>query len=508
MKNLAITMKRASVLFIFLISTMGATYSHAIDIPWTTVLSAAASYVSGKKHDKLIKEQIETVLQAIAEVNQKIDALAKQTCDIYAHDTFQDYEDFNVKLRSYVAHINKELFLDELISLKDYVTTIRKHFEDHSLLVSCAIDQYDTYQIYMLLMNLDLNLQAEYIRMLYYIAYLSDPSNPNGLLKDVSTLDPAVADEMFNLIEQETKLVVKERIGEQDLIQHLKVLDGLNGNMSWRQKSDSLFTGMTHSSVVTQWMPVYYSYWDYSVSPPQFSSSVYYGQMPAEVKNIYSYKRNGSRFEIVNYCWYSAYQVILDGFNRPIIANPISGSCGDFSPREIDTNEGVFDFMYLERDYYKASRERIYGRHKYEGYISYLEEVYSPTVPIIEEWYAFVDNEVAYPALSIDDHLNQYNDYKSIDTDMDGLTDVAELKTYKTNPNLADSDGDGIDDLFEVNSPVLDPNFGGDATGDYDNDGFTNIEEYLAGSDLSNPTSNPDSLLAAKLVPIISLLLN
>ena len=41
-------------------------------------------------------------------------------------------------------------------------------------------------------------------------------------------------------------------------------------------------------------------------------------------------------------------------------------------------------------------------------------------------------------------------DYKSIDTDNDGLMDYDEVKTFQTNPLKADTDGDGVIDGEEV----------------------------------------------------------
>lgn len=38
----------------------------------------------------------------------------------------------------------------------------------------------------------------------------------------------------------------------------------------------------------------------------------------------------------------------------------------------------------------------------------------------------------------------------SVDTDVDGLRDKAEIEIYKTNPLKADTDGDGLGDGYEV----------------------------------------------------------
>ena len=100
------------------------------------------------------------------------------------------------------------------------------------------------------------------------------------------------------------------------------------------------------------------------------------------------------------------------------------------------------------------------------------------------------------------------------DTDGDGLPDGAEIKEVGSDPLVADTDGDGLDDGEEVErtgtSPVLadsdgdgmgdgyeDRWFGGQgqmAAGDFDADGATNREEYLAGSHPGDADTDGDGL--------------
>lgn len=66
------------------------------------------------------------------------------------------------------------------------------------------------------------------------------------------------------------------------------------------------------------------------------------------------------------------------------------------------------------------------------------------------------------------------------DTDQDGLNDREELEQYQTNPLSADTDKDGLPDLWEVQqktNPKL-----SDANIDADNDGLTHAEEFAAGT--------------------------
>jgi len=75
------------------------------------------------------------------------------------------------------------------------------------------------------------------------------------------------------------------------------------------------------------------------------------------------------------------------------------------------------------------------------------------------------------------------------DTDDDGLSDYAEVETYGTNPRSGDTDGDGMPDAWEtVNSlnPVVD-----DSLVDADGDGYSNYQEYVAGTDPQDDGSYP-----------------
>jgi hypothetical protein len=56
--------------------------------------------------------------------------------------------------------------------------------------------------------------------------------------------------------------------------------------------------------------------------------------------------------------------------------------------------------------------------------------------------------------------------------------------------DFRDSDGDGMHDSWEI-ARGLNPN-ANDAAGDIDGDGYSNISEYLAGSDAASPQSVPD----------------
>lgn len=74
-----------------------------------------------------------------------------------------------------------------------------------------------------------------------------------------------------------------------------------------------------------------------------------------------------------------------------------------------------------------------------------------------------------------------------------GIAQPSEVKI-----NL-DSDGDGLSDEYETQYG-LDPKNAADADEDKDGDGFTNMEEFLAKTDPSDPNSHPDYLDSLKLI--------
>jgi Zn-dependent metalloprotease len=83
-------------------------------------------------------------------------------------------------------------------------------------------------------------------------------------------------------------------------------------------------------------------------------------------------------------------------------------------------------------------------------------------------------------------------DPTNADTDADGLGDAEEIGVHGTDPLNPDSDGDGMRDGWEVGFG-LDP-LADDAGLDGDADGLTNLEEFAAGTDPFDPDSDADGL--------------
>jgi len=78
------------------------------------------------------------------------------------------------------------------------------------------------------------------------------------------------------------------------------------------------------------------------------------------------------------------------------------------------------------------------------------------------------------------------------DPDLDDLDNLQEYNN-NTNPNYSDTDGDSLPDAWEVTYGLDPVDSGGvnGSDGDFDNDGWTNYEEYVAGTDPADETSFP-----------------
>lgn len=77
------------------------------------------------------------------------------------------------------------------------------------------------------------------------------------------------------------------------------------------------------------------------------------------------------------------------------------------------------------------------------------------------------------------------------DTDADGVSDLDEVRKWKTKPLVKDTDGDGYEDGTEV-AAGYDPNGPGQL--DSDSDGLTDPEEKRLGTDPQDYDSDDDGL--------------
>lgn len=106
--------------------------------------------------------------------------------------------------------------------------------------------------------------------------------------------------------------------------------------------------------------------------------------------------------------------------------------------------------------------------------------------------------------------VTQFTSGKCVDSDGDGLTDLAETRRYKTNPANADTDRDGLSDGAEIRRYRTDP-LKSDTDGDLlddgeeiyrrssplhpdsDGDGYTDGIEVARGTDPRNQCSHPST---------------
>ena len=114
-----------------------------------------------------------------------------------------------------------------------------------------------------------------------------------------------------------------------------------------------------------------------------------------------------------------------------------------------------------------------------------------------DEWqYMKDENENDFP-----DFIEDFNNWYLLkDTDNDKLPDCIE-ESVNSNPNVMDTDGDNLDDYYEVMVTFTDPadvdtddNLIDDCNEDFDNDGLTNLQEYLLNTSPWHSDSDKDTL--------------
>lgn len=90
---------------------------------------------------------------------------------------------------------------------------------------------------------------------------------------------------------------------------------------------------------------------------------------------------------------------------------------------------------------------------------------------------------------------DSFNINMVIDDDNDGITNWIEIEFLNTSPDSSDTDNDGLPDKYEIVSLQSDPTASGtDANDDADNDGLSNLEEYLNGTEPLENDSDSDGI--------------
>jgi len=155
----------------------------------------------------------------------------------------------------------------------------------------------------------------------------------------------------------------------------------------------------------------------------------------------------------------------------------------------VRTNMLIAGFDPVALDYW-ASKHVLYaaGGNSYHDpdQSTELQSFLTQAMQRINTTYGGVDGE---PATMTESAMTVLQ-YSLNDSDRDGLSNVYE-DTHGMNKLSADSDGDGMPDAYEVRYG-LNPTVN-DAASDLDSDGFTNYEEYVAGSPPNNPSWTPET---------------
>ncbi len=94
-------------------------------------------------------------------------------------------------------------------------------------------------------------------------------------------------------------------------------------------------------------------------------------------------------------------------------------------------------------------------------------------------------------ALTVLDEYLLGTDFRNEDTDGDGITDDGDQFPLNANYHF-DDDADGLPNAFEDLHPFLSSYNAWDASEDFDNDGLTNLDEFLAQTQLDHPDSDLD----------------
>jgi len=480
----------------YLLGTSGTTFGLPDSIYNLSVANPVSASIAGISllNDIYSNNKRNDLLESILDKLNQIELnLIQVNCDMFSLETAQYKEGFLERVAEYYSYFGKEVSRDKLVNLVYDVGFLRNRLVDHDgLALACGnyLEQHENLSLYFYIVALEIKLKVEesrVTRILSSSVYDSDEFNALLLAaadlesENVSAALNAVVDYISNI---EASVINIINLDKQNIIRqmltivssHLKKLDEGYPTYSWQQRANTYFSDIDNSSV-------------------HITSD------DVEWNGSYIYEYSGDVIE---------FHVTSDKYYMGSIPSYLDFLYLDYS----------VTYVYAGQFYILPfSASRIRDQHMYEAYISYLKYFYEPFRAITNSMNDLIDeaydvypemtNAPVYPlALDADTSLDSYSDYRLTDTDLDGLTDLSEIKTHGTTYWLADSDGDGIDDYYEVNTAGLDPNNILDARTDNDSDGFTNLQEYIGLSDPNNSSVTPGTMLAAILVPIVSLILH
>lgn len=166
--------------------------------------------------------------------------------------------------------------------------------------------------------------------------------------------------------------------------------------------------------------------------------------------------------------------------SRPADSSPFSNE--NFADlKETDETPSIFDYvavsstvnLFYENMSFNCVFSPLIDPENVTLHICYPDENLS-SISIIEiETNRFVHTS-KFP------HLGQYFFYISADVSNQTVSSVS--RSFWITDSLSDKDADGMDDEWE-RYYGFDPNDPTDASNDYDSDGYTNLDEFIMGTD-------------------------
>lgn len=412
-----------------------------------SLVSIAMDISSNEQRNEQRIELLNAILVSIKDLNDDLIAL---NCDLFYLNFYSNLDLFKNNINDYYNTNGREIFLDDIWKLAYDSNEIMSKLHDPDNFASeCQLfDQHKNFELYVEMMALNIELKAEYIRVNYIDAVLDGNfSEYANLLNDDEINGTTLAEEYIQGIEDsvneiiyaDSQDVLASRVN--DVFTHMELLDNMEllsdyGEISYKKWKDAIDSFLFSEKTVVSLID---NFWDYDNSYTFNNIDIGYA---AGLDSWVSVRLEHMPYLDFLYLYYiGTYE------DSPIFCNGITTL--------VHNNDELVPICYT------AGVFDVYSMHKYEEYITYLKNNYVPLTNVVKSWYALLDeNHVTipvYPTLTADTDLENYVDYRTIDTDSDGLTDLEENKTYGTDINQTDTDSDGFDDYYEVNTEGFDP---------------------------------------------------
>ena len=161
-----------------------------------------------------------------------------------------------------------------------------------------------------------------------------------------------------------------------------------------------------------------------------------------------------------------------------------------------NTGSDILDIPNISIEYADAAEFTIVkddcsGRILYPAGSCSLDVEFEPASDLSKRAYLKIYSNDPHYSNGTSTLLLGNSTYNCTDTDGDGIIDTVEIGVGLA-PNDVDTDDDGMADGWEYqHNSVMDPGVA-DGYDDFDNDGYSNLREYLAGTNPGDDRSTPD----------------